>query len=52
MFVVDCTTIQMILNNKATVLANRLLRQVLEAAYERNTAVCKKYQETVDILLR
>lgn len=52
MFLVDCSTIQRILNDKANMIANRLLRQVLEAAWDRNTALCKKFQDMTDILLR
>ncbi|XP_073386521.1 uncharacterized protein [Physcomitrium patens] len=52
MFVVDCKTIQEFVNVKASNLAKELLKQVLEAAWQRNTDICKKFQTIQDTLLK
>jgi hypothetical protein len=52
MFVVDCKSIQEFVNKKALLFTKELLKQQLEAAYQRNTEVCRKFQAMSDILTK
>lgn len=52
MFVVDCKNIQEFNNKKALLFAKELLKQQLEAAFQRNTDVCKKFQTMSDTLTK
>lgn len=52
MFVVDCKSIQEFLNKKALLMAKELLKQQLEAAFNRNTEICQKFQTMSDTLTK
>ena len=52
MFVVDCKTIQDFVKSKALLMAKELLKLMLEAAFIRNTDICKKFQTMSDILTK
>jgi hypothetical protein len=50
MFVADCRSIQEFVRNKALMMAKELLKLMLEAAFVKNTEICKKFQTMSDIL--
>jgi len=52
MFVVDCRSLQEFVSKKANLFAKELLKQQLEAAFQRNTEVCRKFQAMSDILTK
>jgi len=52
MFVVDCKSIQDYVNKKALLFAKELLKQQLEAAFQRNTEICQKFQTMSDTLTK
>lgn len=52
MFVADCKSLQEFVNKKAVLLAKELLKLMLEAAFTRNTDICKKFQTMSDTLTK